>query len=449
MRYSFEISHNKSKCQAGDKGNYEGKGASYSGKGVSMEISIIIPVYNAEKYLNECLDSVILQTVKEKEIICIDDGSTDKSLQILEWYSKEEPNFIVLRQENKGPGEARNAGLKIATGKYVSFLDADDFYIDPKALEKMIYACESNHLHVCAGLRKVCRDGLSRDFPLYRDCFEEGKNTDGKVMRYVDYQDDYFYQNYIFSLKVIKENAICFPAYRRYEDPPFFLTVMMVIKEYIILPVEFYGYRDSVEAFSRKGLHLPDILSGIRDNMKTATENSLEELKKILIHRLDSEYAPWIVKNADKEIWKALCEIQHVAFGEARIKQDATQQETSLELMKALVAGNIKGNCLGAYFKKIGVSEVAVYGLGVFGEMAVGELKKASAITVYGTDKSKKGMEGVITGTIEEINEKCTDIIVTPLKNNEEIVREIEKLWKGRVWGLPDLIYKLGESAEA
>lgn len=414
-----------------------------------MKITIIIPVYNAEKFLEDCLCSVISQTIEEKEIICINDGSSDKSGCILKKFQKEYSCIKVFTQKNKGSGAARNLGLKKAAGKYVCFLDADDFYLDCYALEKMVRVCEESGFKACSGLIKICKDGIMENFYLYQDCFQDGKNPNGKVMRYEEHQDDYGYTGYIFLRRIIEENRIVFPLYRRYQDPPFLTRFLTSIGEYIALPIVFYGYRFSDETLSRKGLFINDTLKGIRDSMKLAQDNHLEELKKILIHRLDSEYAPWIVKNADKEIWKALCEIQHVAFGEARIKQDATQQEISLELMKSLVAGNIKGNYLGAYFKKIGVSEVAVYGLGVFGEMAVGELKKASAITVYGTDKSKKGMEGVITGTIEEINEKCTDIIVTPLKNNEEIVREIEKLWKGRVWGLPDLIYKLGESAEA
>ncbi len=410
-----------------------------------MDISIIIPVYNAEKYLKECLDSAILQTVKEKEIICIDDGSTDSSLQILEWYSKKEANFKVLRQENKGAGEARNAGLKIAVGKYISFLDADDFYIDPEALEKMIYACENCHLHVCAGLRRVYRDGFGIDFPLYRDCFEEGKNAGGKVMRYVDYQDDYFYQNYIFSARVIQENEIRFPVYRRYEDPPFFLAVMMLIKEYIILPVEFYGYRDSAEAFLRKGLYLTDILSGIRDNMKIAADNSLEELKKILIHRIDSEYALWILDNANKDILEILNEIWRTAFGGNNMGGNAAETEASLEIVRTIVSGIIRGNSLGAYFEKQGLTEVAVYGLGAFGKMAVAELKKSKAITVYGVDQKVKGMDGVVVCTLKEANQKCSEIIITPLKNNVDIINSVRKVWRGNVSGLYDLALKAEE----
>ena len=84
-----------------------------------MDISIIIPVYNAEQYLRECLDSALAQTVKEKEIICIDDGSTDGSYLILQNYQADYKQIRVLRQGNSGPGKARNVGLENAKGEYV------------------------------------------------------------------------------------------------------------------------------------------------------------------------------------------------------------------------------------------------------------------------------------------------------------------------------------------
>ena len=91
------------------------------------KISVIIPVYNVESYLKECLDSIIHNTYKNLEIICIDDGSTDHSLDILELYSNKDSRIKVITQENKGPSSARNAGLENASGDYVSFVDADDF----------------------------------------------------------------------------------------------------------------------------------------------------------------------------------------------------------------------------------------------------------------------------------------------------------------------------------
>lgn len=92
------------------------------------KVSVIIPVYNTEKYLKECLDSVINQTLTDIEIICIDDGSFDNSLAILQEYAQKDTRIRILKQKNKGAGAARNMGLNIATGKYLAFLDSDDFF---------------------------------------------------------------------------------------------------------------------------------------------------------------------------------------------------------------------------------------------------------------------------------------------------------------------------------
>lgn len=94
------------------------------------KISVIVPIYNVEKYLKQCLDSVLNQSLKEIEIILVDDGSTDKSKEIISDYENKCPNVISIRLQNKGVSVARNIGLKKATGKYVLYLDSDDFLED-------------------------------------------------------------------------------------------------------------------------------------------------------------------------------------------------------------------------------------------------------------------------------------------------------------------------------
>ena len=109
----------------------------------NIKVSVIIPVYNEEGHLKECLDSVLSQTLKDIEIICIDDGSTDSSLQVLEDYVKKDNRITLLKQKNKYAGTARNLGMEYAVGKYLCFLDADDFF-SPFFLEKMYTAAEKN-----------------------------------------------------------------------------------------------------------------------------------------------------------------------------------------------------------------------------------------------------------------------------------------------------------------
>ena len=94
------------------------------------QVSIILPVYNVEKYLRQCLDSIVNQTFKDFECICVNDGSTDNSVSILEEYAQKDKRFKIISQENRGLSGARNTGLKQATGKYVTFIDSDDWIAD-------------------------------------------------------------------------------------------------------------------------------------------------------------------------------------------------------------------------------------------------------------------------------------------------------------------------------
>jgi glycosyltransferase involved in cell wall biosynthesis len=108
-------------------------------------ISVIIPVYNVEKYLRECLDSVIHQTLTDLEIICVNDGSTDGSLAILEEYAKKDSRITIINQENQGLSAARNRALKIAKGEYVQFLDSDD-YLSKDACEILYHHANEKSL---------------------------------------------------------------------------------------------------------------------------------------------------------------------------------------------------------------------------------------------------------------------------------------------------------------
>lgn len=112
-----------------------------------VKVSVIVPVYNSEKYLNKCIDSILNQTLKEIELILVNDGSTDRSRKILEEYSEMDDRVIVLNIKNGGPARARNKGIKIAKGKYLSFVDSDD-YIDGDFLEKLYNTADNNKVQM-------------------------------------------------------------------------------------------------------------------------------------------------------------------------------------------------------------------------------------------------------------------------------------------------------------
>ena len=116
-------------------------------KDSSIKFSIIVPVYNVEKFLRESLDSIISQTLKDFEVICVNDGSTDNSLDILEEYAKNDSRFKIISQENQGQGIARNKAIDIAQGKYLLFVDPDD-WIETNALEQIWNKAEATDANI-------------------------------------------------------------------------------------------------------------------------------------------------------------------------------------------------------------------------------------------------------------------------------------------------------------
>lgn len=105
------------------------------------KVSVIIPCYNVEKYLHQCLESVLDQTLRDIEIICVDDGSSDGTLEILKEFQEKDDRIRIIEQKNAGAGAARNNGLRAAKGEYLSFLDSDDFF-EPDMLEEAYHSAE-------------------------------------------------------------------------------------------------------------------------------------------------------------------------------------------------------------------------------------------------------------------------------------------------------------------
>lgn len=112
-----------------------------------IKLSIIVPVYNAQEFLEKCLMSVLMQTLKEIEIILINDGSIDKSGEICDYFAENYDNVLVVHQKNKGVSFARNTGISIANGEYIGFVDSDDF-VDEQMFEKMYKAAKDNDCEI-------------------------------------------------------------------------------------------------------------------------------------------------------------------------------------------------------------------------------------------------------------------------------------------------------------
>ncbi len=205
----------------------------------NIHISVIIPVYNAEKYLEQCLNSILNQSFKNIEIICVDDGSTDNSKDILEQYCNKYSNVIIFYQENSGSGVARNKGLNNSVGEYISFIDADDFIIDETSLEQMFNLAKKKNSNMVGANLMTFEEEKFVKSRYYEFITEE------KTIKPENYGIPWFFYRNIFKRDFIIKNNITFPDYLRGQDPVFLAEILSKIDKIDVIPVDFYAYRYS------------------------------------------------------------------------------------------------------------------------------------------------------------------------------------------------------------
>lgn len=255
-----------------------------------VKISVIIPVYNVEKYLRECLDSVISQTLKDIEIICINDGSTDGSLNILQKYAGQDKRIKVIDKKNEGVGAARNDGIKYACGEFVCFIDPDDYYPTNDILESLYNKAVENNVFICGGEFARFTNKNRELNQNYGDSFEGYLFPKCGVIKYSDYQFDYGYHRFIYDREFLIKNNIFYPNYKRFQDPPFFVHAMICAKEFYALDKITYAYRCAHQKVRWNKEKVYGLLNGILDNMKYANEYNFSMLSHYSLTRFAQHY---------------------------------------------------------------------------------------------------------------------------------------------------------------
>lgn len=172
------------------------------------KVSVIIPVYNTEKYLPECIDSIINQTLEDIEIICINDGSSDNSLTVLEEYAKKDDRIKIYSKKNEGPANTRNLGLKKTKGEYIAFLDSDDCIKNNTHFETLYKLALENSADIVKSKYEYMQTNLVYDF--INDKIKKDKNNFCSE-----------YCSAIFKSDFIKNNNFSFPLLIDMEDPVF------------------------------------------------------------------------------------------------------------------------------------------------------------------------------------------------------------------------------------
>jgi glycosyltransferase involved in cell wall biosynthesis len=267
------------------------------------KVSIIIPIYNCDKYLAECLDSVVGQTLRNIEIICIDDGSTDSSPKILDEYAKKDSRIIVIHQKNAGPGAARNVGIDLAKGEYILFVDSDD-KVFPNLCEKAVvtadreqsdmtfYFYESNYLSNFSKSDNII-EKIIHNNPIFKA--DEIINRDDLYLFYITSPWSKLWRS-----SFLRDKGIVFPNNSGAEDAIVHWKALVRNPRLSIVPETLYWYRmhfQSLTLHSNRGYgkDCVHVYKTIKDDLVSLGKFKGELQRFLLSSRLSHIYLRYTI----------------------------------------------------------------------------------------------------------------------------------------------------------
>lgn len=405
-------------------------------------VSVIIPVYNAEKYLRECLDSVLGQSLKEIEVICVDDGSTDNSLEILQKYAETAPRLRVFTQANARQGAARNRALDHARGEYVAFLDSDDSFA-AGALEKLYQSAVADRLDMLLlSCVRVSPDGREHRWSYHH--FEKflPLNFPRRCFSWKDCSPELFWRmpcsccGAFYSRNFLEENALRFPEKIFFEDRPFFFFALAKARRVGILDEPLYRYTENpASTIASKGKHLADNIEQGRMILRSMREQNFPQAlihEGIIAHLHDLlkslALSPRAVLAACKsQLFDSLSELfpmrerkqliagliteqdracARLILGEAGLQDELTIRFSAMKY--SLLKHFARGERRERYFEKAGMSQKI---LSLKTLKRPDETPKISVIIpVYNAEKYlRECLDSVAEQTLKEIEIICVD----------------------------------------
>lgn len=244
-------------------------------------VSVIVPIYNVERYVSRCLESIQSQSYKHLEIICVDDCGNDKSMAIVEWFAREDSRFrLLFHDKNYGLGQARNTGTRAANGEYICYVDSDD-WIEPLFIE------EGVRLITTHGMDSVWFSAYLHDDALNGKAYKQIPLIKGQI-----YVDEASIAKLpceawakIYKLQLIRDNKLEFSS-GYYEDLSFFFKFCCISKKILQVDAPYYNYRQhkgSIMARTRAGAgNCKDMVRSFQESAKFLTEAGLFDSKKKL-----------------------------------------------------------------------------------------------------------------------------------------------------------------------
>lgn len=270
------------------------------------KISVIIPCYNVEKYLDKCMQSILSQTLSDIELICINDGSTDDSLKLLNQYAASDSRITVINKKNEGVGIARNCGLKLATGEYVYFVDPDDWLENLEVLAKIYEKAKNENLDMLIFGGYSCRVGKTKITTAkggYSLKYLPGKYLD-KVFSYKEIKNDIFKfpsttWTKLYKREFLTKNNILFQTIPVGQDQLPFFHSMITAERIGVLNECLYCYRknrpnSAMTEKKRKSFSPLYVIDAIEELLINI--GKIDEYKEIFINKYFSKATSWLGK---------------------------------------------------------------------------------------------------------------------------------------------------------
>lgn len=247
-----------------------------------MKLSIIVPVYNVQDYVEECIKSLLSQSLKEIEIIVVNDGSKDESLNIIKKIN--DSRIKIINQENKGLSGARNMGIYIAKGEYITFVDSDDFILDNNAYKNMIEIItqEDSDIVIGKAMYYYSKDNIKEFTNMDKIFFNKTMKSDEYFERILNAKK--YHAPVCFSIyrkSIIDENKIKFKEGFYHEDEDFTPKILLASKKISYYNRNFYAYRQREKSITsclnnKKGEDLIKIILGFRTVIDNIENNNLK-----------------------------------------------------------------------------------------------------------------------------------------------------------------------------
>lgn len=373
-----------------------------------IKITIIIPMFNMEQYIEKCLNSIFEQSLKEVEIICIDDGSTDHTEEIICRFKKQYSNIIYKKQMNLGSGPARNLGIACARGTYITFMDADDFYPDPLALAYLYETAERSGVEMCGGSRCICHG----DVIALNGARRELMFLDDQVISAKEFCVYNGYQQFIYKRDFIVRNRLSFPDYLRCQDPPFFAKALSLVTEISVCGIYSYCYRKEhkeVVFDERKGL---DYVKGMRDALQITAECNMRKMYTYILNDFFGEASAIMyqyIAGGSQEMILLLREIRKLILPEKILEEDYVHGNRQL-LEEDEIAGYVTGvrKNWDQFLERLESKKVLIFGAGTMARKLYGEFKRRNlgieAFIVSDTEQNVSQIEGV---KVRQMDDYC------------------------------------------